>query len=107
MTTPIVSTKQLIPDGLAGYAKTWVAFLGSAIQAVLPFVPTTHVNAIHYLQIAAALLTVAGVYLIPNAVKPTPPAPVLPVEDAPAADPAGEIGFGGLHGKHEAADPQI
>ncbi len=81
----IVSTKQLIPDGLAGYAKTIVAFVYSVIAAVLLVIPTDggfgDLTTVQWLGVAALVLGPAGVLGVANKVKPTPPAPVLPADD--------------------------
>lgn len=80
MTTPIVSTKQLIPDGVAGYAKAIAAFVTMLVEAITPFIELD-VDTARIVHIVVAVLGVLAVYGIPNAVKPTPPAPVLPAEE--------------------------
>jgi hypothetical protein len=90
MTLPnevLTSTKQLIPDGaVAGYAKFWVAALSAVLVAVLPFLPIDS-DVFRWVTIAVAVLGAISVLLVPNAIKPTPPAPVLPNDD-PDVPPA-------------------
>lgn len=74
---PITSTKQLIPDGVAGYAKFVVSAISTVLVAVLPFLPIDG-DVTRWVTIAIAILGSLGVLLFPNAVQPTPPAPVLP-----------------------------
>ena len=86
MIIPNVSTKQLIPDGIAKYRKAISAFvglLGTVLVAVQPSLPVGSEWA-RWVGIGVAVCGAVGVYLAANAVKPTPPAPVLPVDEAPA-----------------------
>lgn len=83
---PIISTGQLIPDGALGYAKAIIAALYSIIAAVLLVLPTdggfADLSTAQWLGIAALVLGPGGVLAAANKVKPTPPAPVQPVDEA-------------------------
>jgi hypothetical protein len=79
MTTPIVSTSQLIPDGVAGYAKSIAALVAAVLVAVAEFLPDDWQKIV---QAVIAVCGVVAVWGVPNAVRPTPPAPVLPADDA-------------------------
>lgn len=75
---PITSTKQLIPDGIAGYRKAIsavVGLLGTVLVAVQPSLPAGSDWA-RWVGIGIAVCGAVGVYLAANAVKATPPAPV-------------------------------
>lgn len=94
MTEQIVSTKQLIPDGILGYAKAVVAFLvslGGALLTVLPADGTLdQLSTAQWIGIAVTVLgTTGAVFGVPNAVKPTPPAPVLPADEPVVDDTPG------------------
>lgn len=86
MTTPqITSTAQLIPDGLKGYSKAVAAFvslLGTVLATIEPSLPAGSQWA-RWVGLAVAICGAVGVYLVPNAVKPTPPAPVLDEPNIP------------------------
>lgn len=77
---PITSTKQLIPDGIAGYAKAVAAFVGFVIATVLQNIPDLDADLKKWLTLASVLVSGIAVWGLPNAVKPTPPAPVEPAD---------------------------
>ena len=58
----------LLPKAVAPYAKAWIAFLGF----VLTTVGVAWSAAPEWVPIVASVLTAVGVYLTPNADKPTP-----------------------------------
>jgi hypothetical protein len=89
MTTPIVSTKQLIPAGLAGYAKAIAAFVSALLAAITPLAQFDD-DVQRIIQITLAVLGVIAVYAVPNAVEPTPPAPVLPADEGDLEDEPGK-----------------
>lgn len=101
MSEQIRSTKQLIPDGLAGYGKAIVAFVYSVVAALLLVLPTDggfgDLTTAQWLGVAALVLGPGGVLGVANKVKPTPPAPVLPSDedDEPGKHAAPEDGAEG------------
>lgn len=92
MTQPdvqITSTAQLLPDGLAGYRKAVIAvvgLLGTVLAVLEPTLPAGSQWA-RWVGLGVAICSAVGVYLAPNAVKPTPPAPVIPADEAPLVGP--------------------
>jgi hypothetical protein len=75
-TVPVTSTKQLIPDGLAGYAKAIVAFVVSLLGALLVVLPAdgdlSDLTLTQWFGVAITVLgTTGGVYGIPNAARGT------------------------------------
>lgn len=85
MTQPqIVSTSQLEKaPGIAGIRKSVLAAAVAGITYLMGVIPAaggfSDVSTVGWLGFALAVLgTGGGVYAIPNAVQPTPPAPVDP-----------------------------
>lgn len=82
MTHPqIVPTAQLTYDGAAGYRKTIAAVLGTVLAFLTDAVDVVPEDWKKWVQLAIGVLTAVLVYALPNAVKPTPPAPVDPPDD--------------------------
>jgi hypothetical protein len=71
----IVSTSQLTPDGILGYAKSIAALLSAVLISVAAFLPD---NWQRWVQATIAVLGVIAVYAVPNKIAPTPPAPIEP-----------------------------
>lgn len=81
MTTQIVSTKQLIPDGIWGYRKAIGSFLAVVIALVAQAWADGSISSAEWSTIALGAASAAvATFLLPNDVKATPPAPVLPVD---------------------------
>lgn len=54
----------LLPVGFVSRAKAVVAFIGGAAYVVVSYVPS--VASVHWVSIVIAVLTVLGVYTVPN-----------------------------------------
>lgn len=73
--TQIVSTKQLTPDGILGYAKGIAAVVAVVLGAAASYLPDAWDQ---WVQLTLAVCGAIAVIAVPNAVKPTPPAQVEP-----------------------------
>jgi uncharacterized membrane protein len=84
ITNPITSTRQLTWDGIWGYRKAIGAFLAVVVSLVAKAWADGSITSAEWRDIAIASVSGAiATYLLPNAIKPTPPAPVVPEEEAP------------------------
>lgn len=79
---PITSTKQLIPDGVWGYRKAIGAFVTAMIVLVADAWADGSITPAEWKTIALGAVPAAiAAWGLANAIKPTPPAPVLPNDD--------------------------
>lgn len=81
---PLTTTKQLTWDGIWGYRKAIGAFLAVVVSLVAKAWADGSITSAEWRDIGIASVSGAlATYLLPNAIKDTPPAPVKPIEDAP------------------------
>jgi hypothetical protein len=77
--TQIVSTSQLQPDGLRGYRKAIGAFIVSFGALLTDAWADGSITTAEWKTIGIGSVSAAFIaWLLPNAVRPTPPAPVDP-----------------------------
>lgn len=81
MTTPIVSTAQLTPDGIWGYRKAIGTFVTALVALVAnAWADGTITSAEWRTIVVGAVPAALAAFALANAVVPTPPAPVKPID---------------------------
>jgi uncharacterized membrane protein len=82
VTTPITTTSQLEPDGIWGYRKAIGSFLAVVIALIAQAWGDGTITSAEWGTVALGAASAAvATFLLPNAIKQTPPAPVAPVDE--------------------------